>query len=178
MRLSDLTRTWPTDPTALLVGGRSHRRASARQPGRRRPAGLASPHLGGSCLYSGRNGASSDAPVFISRTKGGFLTTTQVRRLVYAAAAAALSTSGRRRIGSATPTPPTPSSAARPSTWSRPLSAIRRWPPPAATCTLGRPTARRATCRSDGPWSRLSISKGETHQTYPGARTAAGLTRG
>jgi len=37
-------------------------------------------------LLSIRNGALPDAPVFASRTGGGFLTTTQVRRLVYAAA--------------------------------------------------------------------------------------------
>jgi integrase/recombinase XerD len=40
-------------------------------------------------LLSIRDGASSDAPVFASRTRGGFLTTTQVRRLVYAIATAA-----------------------------------------------------------------------------------------
>jgi integrase/recombinase XerD len=40
-------------------------------------------------LLSIRDGAPSDAPVFASRTRSGFLTTTQVRRLVYAAAAAA-----------------------------------------------------------------------------------------
>jgi integrase/recombinase XerD len=40
-------------------------------------------------LLSIRDGAAPDAPIFASRTRGGFLTTTQVRRLVYAAAAAA-----------------------------------------------------------------------------------------
>ena len=40
-------------------------------------------------LRSIRDGAPQDAPVFASRTHGGFLTTTQVRRLVYAAASAA-----------------------------------------------------------------------------------------
>jgi integrase/recombinase XerD len=40
-------------------------------------------------LLSIRDGARPDAPVFASRRRGGFLTTTQVRRLVYAAAAAA-----------------------------------------------------------------------------------------
>jgi integrase/recombinase XerD len=38
-------------------------------------------------LLSIRAGAPPDAPIFISRTRGSFLTTTQVRRLVYAAAA-------------------------------------------------------------------------------------------
>jgi len=41
-------------------------------------------------LLSIRDGAPPDAPVFASRTRSGFLTTTQVRRLVYAAAAAGL----------------------------------------------------------------------------------------
>ena len=36
-----------------------------------------------------RDGAPAEAPVFPSRTRGGFLTPTQVRRLVYAAAVAA-----------------------------------------------------------------------------------------
>ena len=40
-------------------------------------------------LLSIRDGAPPDAPVFASRAGGGFLTTTQVRRLVYAAATAA-----------------------------------------------------------------------------------------
>jgi len=40
-------------------------------------------------LVSIRDGAAPDAPVFASRTRHGFLTTTQVRRLVYAAARAA-----------------------------------------------------------------------------------------
>jgi integrase/recombinase XerD len=40
-------------------------------------------------LLSIRDAAPSDAPVFASRGGGGFLTTTQVRRLVYAAASAA-----------------------------------------------------------------------------------------
>ena len=39
-------------------------------------------------LVSIRDGALPDAPVFASRIKGGFLTTTQVRRLVYAIATA------------------------------------------------------------------------------------------
>src|SRR6266849_10299923 len=38
-------------------------------------------------LLSIRDSAPPDAPIFASRTRGGFLTTTQVRRLVYAAAA-------------------------------------------------------------------------------------------
>jgi integrase/recombinase XerD len=40
-------------------------------------------------LLSIRDGAPMDAPVFPSRNRNGFLTTTQVRRLVYAAATAA-----------------------------------------------------------------------------------------
>jgi integrase/recombinase XerD len=40
-------------------------------------------------LVSIRDDAPAAAPVFASRTRGGFLTTTQVRRLVYAAATAA-----------------------------------------------------------------------------------------
>lgn len=40
-------------------------------------------------LVSIRDGAPPDAPVFASRIAAGFLSTTQVRRLVYAAAAAA-----------------------------------------------------------------------------------------
>jgi len=40
-------------------------------------------------LLSIRDGAPPDAPVFASRAGGGFLTTTQVRRLVYAAATTA-----------------------------------------------------------------------------------------
>ena len=37
-------------------------------------------------LLSIRDGAAPDAPIFASRTRGGFLTTTQIRRLVYNAA--------------------------------------------------------------------------------------------
>src|SRR6202049_2373009 len=40
-------------------------------------------------LLSIRDDAPAEAPIFASRTRSGFLTTTQVRRLVYAAAAAA-----------------------------------------------------------------------------------------
>jgi len=56
---------------------------------------------------------------------------------------------GFRRTGCGTHTPPTPSSAAHRSTWFRPPSVTPQWPPPVAICTLGRPTARRATRRAE-----------------------------
>ena len=56
---------------------------------------------------------------------------------------------GCRPTGSGTPTPPTPWSAARRSTWSRPRWGTPRWPPPGSTSTPGRPTAARATWPSD-----------------------------
>jgi len=100
-------------------------------------------------LVSIRDSAPPDAPIFASRARGGFLTPTQVRRLIYAAAAAAFLDERPRRTGFATPTPPMPLSAAHPSTWSRPRSATSRCPPPGAICTRGQPTVRRATYPSE-----------------------------
>lgn len=100
-------------------------------------------------LVSIRDGAPPDAPVFASRITAGFLSTTQVRRLVYAAATAA-GLDDR-------PSPHwlrhaplrMPLSVARPSTWFRRHSAIPRWPP-----------TGRLAIESGGPLYGSNLSEG------------------
>jgi integrase len=120
-------------------------------------------------LLSLRDGASSDADLclahqrWLSHHHAG--APPHVRRLLRPH----LSTSGRRRTGFAMRTLPTRSSAVRPSTWCSLPSAIRRWPPPAATSMRGLPP-----CGANRQVRTLPASlMWSSHRGYRGCSTAS-----